>query len=63
MKTMKVPVDELSIVVGLDGLAMVQHERVDVVEELMTVGAAEAILRALEAQRWEKELKLHRLPD
>jgi hypothetical protein len=63
MKKMKVPVDELSIFVGLDGLAMLQHERADVVEELMTVGMAEAILRALEAQRQEKELELHRRPD
>ena len=60
---MKVPVEELNIFVGLDGLAMVQHERADVVEELTPVGTAEAILRALEAQRREKELKLHRLPD
>ena len=60
---MKVPVDELNIFVGLDGLAMVQHERADVVEELTPVGTAEAILRALEAQRREKELNLHRLPD
>ena len=60
---MKVPVEELNIFVGLDGLAMVQHERADVVEELTPVGTAEAILRALEAQRREKELNLHRLPD
>jgi hypothetical protein len=63
METMKVAVEELSIFVGLDGLAMVQHERADAVEELTTVGTAEAILRALEAQRREKELKLHRKPD
>jgi hypothetical protein len=63
METMKVPVEELSIFVGLDGLAMLQHERADVMEELTTVGTAEALLRALEAQRLEKELKLHRLPD
>ena len=60
---MKVPVDELNIFVGLDGLAMVQHERADVVEERTPAGTAEAILRALEAQRREKELNLHRLPD
>jgi len=60
---MKVPVDDLSILVGLDGLAMMQHERAAVVEELMTIGTAEAIFRALEAEQWEKELKLHRLPD
>ena len=60
---MKVPVQELSILVGVDGLALVEHTRAAVVEQLVTVGTAEAILRALEAERWEKELKLHRLPD
>ena len=58
---MKVPVDELSILVGLDGLAMLQREKAAVVEEVLTVGTAEAILRALEAKWWEKELRLHRL--
>ena len=60
---MKVPVDDLSILVDLDGLAMMEHDRAASVEEAATVGAAEAILRALEAEWWEKELKLHRLPN
>jgi hypothetical protein len=58
---MKVPVDDLSILVGLDGLTQSTRVRSAEVEELVTVGTAEAILRALEAERWEKELKLHRL--
>ena len=58
---MKVQVDELSIFVGVDGLAQAKPPRADVVEELVTVITAEAILRALQAERWEDELKLYRL--
>jgi post-segregation antitoxin (ccd killing protein) len=61
METMKAQVDELSIFVGLDGLAQAKHPPAAVVEELVTAVTAEAILRALQAERWEEELKLYRL--
>jgi hypothetical protein len=61
METMKVQVDELSIIVGLDGLAQAKPPQAAEVEELVTVATAEVILRALQAECWEDELKLYRL--
>ena len=58
---MKAEVDELSIFVGLDGLAQANPQRAAVMEEVLTVATAEAILRELQAERWEDELKLSRL--
>jgi len=60
---MKAPVDELSILLGLDGLALMKHQQSAGVEEDAMVGTAEAILRALLTEHWEKELKLNRLPN
>jgi hypothetical protein len=59
METMRVPIDELSIFVGLVGLA--QANPPVVVEELVTAETAEAIFLALQAELWENDLKLHRL--
>ena len=58
---MKVQVDELSIFVGLDALAQAKDTPAAVVEELATVVTAEAILSALQTERWQEELKLYRL--
>jgi hypothetical protein len=48
---MKIPVDELNIIVRLDGLALVKHARGTVLEQLVTLGMVEVVLRALEAER------------
>ena len=61
METMKVQVDELSILVGLDGLEQAKPPQDAAVEELVAVVTAETLLRALQAERWEDELKLYRL--
>ncbi len=58
---MKVQVDELSILVGLDGPEQAKPPGAAVVEELVIVATAEVILRALQAECWEDELKLYRL--
>ena len=58
---MKVQVDELSIFVGLDGPAQADEARTAVVEELATEATAEVVLRELQAEAWENELKLYRL--
>jgi hypothetical protein len=58
---MKVQVDELSFFVAFDGLAQAKHPPAAVLEELVTVVTAEAILRALQSEQWEEELKLYRL--
>ena len=58
---MKVQVDELCVFIGFDRLAQAKPPRAALVEELDTEVAAEAILRALQADQWQKELKLHRL--
>ena len=58
---MKVPLDEICILVGLDGLTQSTQALAPMVEELVTAATAEAILRALQAERWEEELKLYRL--
>ena len=58
---MKVPVDGLSITVGLDGLTLARYGRAAAVEELVTVEMAEAILRALEMERRREEGQYDRL--
>jgi len=58
---MKVPVDGLSITVGLDGLTLAWYGRAAAVEELVTVEMAEAILRALEMERRREEGQYDRL--
>jgi len=59
---MKVELDELTVIAGLDGPAtMPEHENAVEIEEAATVGAVEALLRVLQAERWEDELKLYRL--
>jgi len=46
---MEIPVDELNIVVRLDGLALAKHVRGPVPEHLVTPGMGETVLRTLEA--------------
>ena len=46
---MKIPVDELNIIVRRDGLALVKHARGAVLEQLVTPGMMEVVLRVLEA--------------
>lgn len=58
---MRVPVDDLSIMVGLDGLTLLKHARAASLEELLTVGMAEAILCALEAERCTEKGQSDRL--
>jgi hypothetical protein len=48
---MKVPVDELNIIVRLDGLVLIKHPRGALLEQLVTSGTLEIVLRELEAQR------------
>ena len=48
---MKIPVDELNIIVRLDGLALIKHPRGVVLEQLVTWGTLEIFLRELKAQR------------
>ena len=47
---MKIPVDELNIIVRRDGLALVKHARGAVLEQLVTPGMMEVVLRVLEAE-------------
>jgi len=47
---MKIPVDEVDIIVGLDGLVLVGHARGALVEQLVTARTAEAIWRELEQE-------------
>ena len=48
---MKVPVDELSIVVRQDGLVLAKHPQAAVLEQLLPQGMVEVVLRALDAER------------
>jgi len=57
---MKVPVDEVNIVVGREGLVLLTHAQRAVVERLIPRGMAELLNRMLEAERWEKRLKFIR---
>jgi hypothetical protein len=47
---MKIPVDEVDIIVGLDGLVLLEHTRGAVVEQLVTARSAQAIWRELEQE-------------
>jgi hypothetical protein len=48
---MKIPVDELNIIVRVDGLVLIKHPRGAVLEQLVRPGIQEVVLRVLEAQR------------
>jgi hypothetical protein len=54
---MKIPVDELNIIVRLDGLVLIRHPRGAVLEQLVTSSTLEIVLRGLEAQRRGKRLQ------
>ena len=51
---MKIPVDELNLIVRSDGLALVKHAHKAVLEQLVTPGMVEAVLRVIEAE-WRAE--------
>jgi hypothetical protein len=48
---MKIPVDELNIIVRLDGLVLIKHARGAVLEQLVRPSILDVVLRVLEAQR------------
>ena len=48
---MKIPVDELKIVVRYDGLVLAKHPRGAVLEQLLAPATARAVLCVLETQR------------
>ncbi len=53
-------VDDLSIIVGLDGLVLVQHPRGVVLEQLVTSSKADVILRELEAESRAERVQFDR---